>query len=318
MVENSPTTTSSTDEAVAVDHSLRRRSLFRGAAVLAGTAGVATLTTLAPTPAAAADGDAVQVGGSFSGSSPTSLTITPGEDPVLELTNTDGAALRLNLLDEDWDGALEPGDLAATASGPLTAVDYGNGPRTTYLATGVDLAATPVPVPIPPVRLLDTRSKAGRASILRSSSRATLDSQGRITPNSWIDVSLGSAEGEALLSAAFVNLTAVAPTAGGYLTVYAPGARPGVSSLNLNRGVTLSNAAFVALGTVYQDDYVVRIFSTTTAHVLLDLSGVVVALNPLGAEGRAGVGDRRSTRQARRAAALRKSLAGASRAPGQR
>jgi len=311
MVENSPTP-SSTDDEAAVDHRLQRRSLFRGAAVLAGTAGVA-LAALNQPSAAAADGDTVKVGGSHRGSSPTGLTITPGEDPVLELTNTNGPALRLNLLPESWNGALEPGDLVATATGPLTVVDYGNGPRTTFLATGVDLAATPVPLPVSPRRLLDTRSRAGREAILRASSASAVDARGRLTGGSWIDVAVGSAEGAAVLSAAFVNVTAVAPVAGGNVTVYAPGPRPGVSTLNLLRGSTLANAAFVALGVVYQDEYIVRIHTTTTTYLLLDLSGVVVALNPLGAEGggSSSLTGHRAGRQAKRAAALRKSLAGA-------
>lgn len=298
------------DEATA-GRPLERRRLFRGAAVLAGAAGVVALGSL-PTTADAADGQTLKVGGSYRGSGTTSLTIDAGDDPALKLSNPDGPALRLGLLDDAWDGELEPGDLAATVTGPLVGADFGDGPVTTYLATGVDLAATPVPVAVSPRRLLDTRRDSGGEAVLRSSSRSAQDSAGRLVAGAWIDVAVayGGQETGVLLSAAFLNVAAVLPTGDGYLTVYAPGSRPAVSSLNVTGGVTLANAAFVALGTVYQDYYVVRIYSSTTTHVLVDLSGAVLAFNPLGGEG--GVAGaqaaRRTSRQAKRAAALRRSL----------
>lgn len=302
---------------VAGSRSWERRNLFRGAAVLAGAAGVAALGAVNPAAADAADGDAVRVGGTYQGST-TSFTGL-GEDAALELSCGDGPALRFGLLDLGWPGELQPGEFAAEMAGPLVGVDYGFGAVTTSLVTGLELDATPVPMAVTPQRLLDTRRASGRKLILRSSSASALDARGRLVAGSWIDVGVAPDDkSQVLLSEAFLNVTAVLPSGNGYLTVYYPGAgtRPGVSSLNATAGLTMANAVFVHLGQVYEDYYIVRIYTSTTTHVLLDLSGVVSALNPIGAnagtthktDALSAAGARRLDRQAKRAAALKKSL----------
>lgn len=287
---------------------LQRRILLRGGAVLAGAAGATVLgAALAPSTASAADGDPVLAGKDNTETTSTSLTITSGSTPALTLSNPNGPGLRLSLIDNDWEGNLAAGELAGNEFGPLAGVDFGNGPETTYLATGKDLDMIPVAVAVPPGRLLDTRSAAGRTGIVRSSSSA-LSANGMLKANSWIDVAvLGSDDGFEV-SAAFLNAAVIDPTKNGYLTVYPPGDRPNVSTINFRTGVNLSNAAFVGVGEVYQGRYLVRIHSSQTTHILLDLSGAVLALASSGAEPSSKAMRRRTVRQAKRAALLKQSL----------
>jgi hypothetical protein len=80
----------------------------------------------------------------------------------------------------------------------------------------------------------------------------------------------------------FANLTVVGPAGNGFLTAYPTPAgaprtdgldRPASSSLNFVRGTpALANFALVRLG----DGARISIYSTTLAHVLLDLTAVSV------------------------------------------
>ena len=79
------------------------------------------------------------------------------------------------------------------------------------------------------------------------------------------------------------NLTVVAPTGAGYLTAYPTPEgeprtdgldRPAASNLNFARGTgSLANFTVVALGAGAR----LSIYTTTTAHVLLDLAAVSVS-----------------------------------------
>lgn len=288
---------------------LERRHLLRGGAMLAGAAGATVIgAALGSTPAAAADGDTVKVGQPFTGTTTTELTITGTIDPTLRLINKDGPSLHLNVQPTDFSPELDPGDIVATSEGLLVGVDYLS-PESVKVATSKDLDLLPLLTPNPPVRLLDTRSATSRDNnILRQSSSSAIDSQGRLTKNSYIDVAVSTSEGEYILSAAFLNVAVISPTADGYLTVYPPGTRPGVSTMNITRGINLSNAAFVSLDEIYQDAYIVRIHSSQTTHVLLDLFGANVGISPFGAEGalaKKRTASLRAARQDKRAAQLR-------------
>ncbi len=289
------------------DPLLRRRHLLRGSAVLAGAAVIGT--ALAPERASAADGGATLLGTANAAGNRTSITVdggTGGPDPALALNNADGPSLSLQPLPADWGGDLRVGEIANTTLGPLIGVDNGEGPEVTYLATAADLDSVPSLAPLAPTRVLDTRTTAGRASVLRTSA-AALDTDGRLKAGAWMDLAVAGLVPGIQLGAAFLNLTVAKPGRNGYLTVYLPGTtRPTASTLNFTAGQNLSNAAFAAL-TELLGAYAVRIYASQTTHVVVDLTGVLASGAPgtgtPGAQNRSV--HRRHARQAKLAQRLR-------------
>jgi hypothetical protein len=112
-----------------------------------------------------------------------------------------------------------------------------------------------------PRRILDTRSAdgvttrtplgAGRTIALQVTGRGNVPGGG--------------------VSAVVMNLTAVSPSVGGFLTVYPGPTKPNTSSINFSRGTNLANLVTVPVGT----DGKVRITNggTGTVHVLADVVG---------------------------------------------
>ena len=286
---------------------LNRRFLLRGGAVLAGAAGVTAVgAALGPTAAHAANGDPVTVGSTNSGSATTGLTITPGTSPALSLTNTGGPGLRLNSLGDDFD-ELAVGDLITTDLGPKIGVDLGNGPEAALVITDYDLTFLQLPVAIDPIRLVDTRKASGRTNIVDRSKAGALDTQGRLTAGSWVDVFVDTSTQDFEYGGVYLNVTVLNPLGNGYLTLYPGPDRPTASLINFNKGLNVSNGAFSAV----RDDgsqFLVRIFSSNTSHILVDLTGYTIgATNNLVAAKSTSKG--RAARQAKRAAQLRQRLA---------
>lgn len=280
--------------------SVRRRSLLRGGAVLAG-AGLAG-TALAQ-PAAAAPVNYVQLGADNPEVTTTGLTVngTTGDAdvPALSLTNADGPSLFLGPLDGAWNGTLGTGEIANTTYGPLIGVqdptqDDADTPVTTFLATGVDLEALPLPIAITPVRLVDTRTAGGRKGVIGSSTDP-FTADFKLRRNAYIDVLVAPTEDNFGLPSIFINLTAVEANQTGFVAAYPPGAYPGTSTLNVVKGQTVANGAFVAVRTV-GDYYAIRIFTTAECWIIVDITGAVAQGVPLGQSA------------ARRAAASRPSI----------
>lgn len=274
--------------------SLQRRRLLRGGALLAGAAGVAIAG--AAVPARAANGDPVLAGGETTATRSTRLTldaVAGRSQPTLSLDNPSGAALELSALPESWAGELGLGQIANLPTGPIVGIDHGGGVANAYLALSIDLDALSLPVAIPPQRILDTRTKDGRANILRASSGSALDSTGRLREGQWLDLALASTN-EATIDGIFANLTVTGSLTSGYLTVYPGGDRPATSSINFAAGKSLANGGFFATGLV-DEHYVVRIYTSATSHIILDISGFTGPATPPGA-GRAML-NRQSTRR---------------------
>ena len=262
--------------------SVRRRSLLRGGAVLAG-AGLAA--TAMAQPAAAADGDPVLIGADNAETTATGLTVTDGDADVaaLRLTNVDGPSLYLNPLDESWNGPLNLGEIANTNLGPLIAVgDPADSDAattvTTFLATGVDLDALPTPLAVTPVRLVDTRTAAGRKGIVASSANP-FTSDFKLRSGAYLDILVAPTSDTGNVPAVFINLTAVAANGTGFLAAYPSGDYPGTSTLNVVKGQTIANGAFVAVG-VLGDYYTIRVYSTAECWVIVDLTGAIVQGGP--------------------------------------
>lgn len=111
-------------------------------------------------------------------------------------------------------------------------------------------------VPITPSRVIDTRQVSGGGCIVGGTSRD-------ITVTAPIP---GGAAGAVVL-----NVTVVAPTAGGYLTVFPTGeSRPTASNVNFSSGQTVPNSATVKVGT---GGKVTVFVNSGCAHVLIDVAG---------------------------------------------
>lgn len=297
-----------------IERPLDRRLLLRGGAVLAGAAGATVVgAALGPTAAQAADGANLLSGKANACENTTVLTIdgaTGGPAPALSLVNKNGPGLRLNSLPDTFSSTLAVGDLAGSDYGPLVGVNVGAGVETSYLLTANDLALIPLATPRDvPIRRLDTRGGGpGLTNIVRKSSSTATDSSGRLTANSWIDVAIDPTTGPFEVTGAFLNMAVISPVANGYLTVYPPGDRPNTSTINFRTGVALSNAAFLSVGQ-FGTNYVVRVHSSQTTHVLLDYSGGVVnaSSEPATLAAKSDV-QRRAARQNKRATAMKAKL----------
>jgi len=117
--------------------------------------------------------------------------------------------------------------------------------------------------PLQPTRLLDTRSNSG-APVGPGQTRDVVTTGENLKPGLSIP---------ATASAVVVNVTAVRPTANGYVTVYPSGSnRPSTSSLNLKAGVTAPNLVTVKVG----NDAVggITLFNSGgSTHLLVDIAG---------------------------------------------
>ncbi|MEW2564951.1 right-handed parallel beta-helix repeat-containing protein [Streptomyces griseorubiginosus] len=112
--------------------------------------------------------------------------------------------------------------------------------------------------PVPPTRVLDTRSGLGTSSA------------GAVTAHAALPLDL-SARVPAGTTAVVLNLTVTRPTQHGYLTAYPDaGAMPGVSNLNFTAGETVANLAVVPLTDGKVDFYN---GSGGTFQVVADLEG---------------------------------------------
>lgn len=258
---------------------LARRGLLRGGAALAGAAaGALAIGAATAAPAHAADGDSLTIGEENDGETATALTIAAGAEPALSLNNDDGPSLRLQPLASDWPGQLAPGEMAGTDLGPIVGVDTPEGAVTTYLVTGVDLVDVPSPFVSGPTRLLDLRTVAGREAIRRRSSANALTADGKLRAGAWIDVATVLTGSDYTLEAIFANLTVVGGVRPGYASLYPPGAWPGTSTVNFVKDQIVANGTFVGTSVVL-GFHCVRIYTTSDAHFLLDVTGGVARGN---------------------------------------
>jgi hypothetical protein len=126
--------------------------------------------------------------------------------------------------------------------------------------------------PVTPARILDTRTGLGQSA------------PGPVGPNQTINVQVSGRGGVPATgaSAVVLNVTAVSPTAGGYLTVFPTGAsQPAISNINFNPGSVVPNMATVVLGTGGQ----LSVYNPAgSTHVLFDVVGYYAdATGPSGA-----------------------------------
>ena len=283
-----------------------RRGVLRGGAIAAGVAAGAVIAGATAQTASAANGDAVTVGGSFTGTAGTQLTTTGGATvPTLKLTNATGPTLQLTPVTTNPGGNLALGNILNTPDGPYIGVSDGaGGTMTTLLATGNDLAALPVPQAITPSRVLDTRNGANLNFIVDASSANPFDSAGRLKDGQWLDIAVADAAGDSTVEAAFLNLTVTGSLGSGFVTLCPPGPRPASSTINFGKGQTIANGAFIGAGVV-DTAFAVRVYARATTQILLDVTGYsVTAIPGPAAAAAAAMKARRATAKLRPSARL--------------
>lgn len=247
-----------------------RRALLRtgGVAVAATMAGLAVAEIATEGSASAAAGGPVTMGATNdAGTTSTSLTSADATGSTLELANTTPLA-PLRLVEQarpTAQPALTSGDLANYGGDLYYATGDPSGPLVGMVYS--EFTANQL-VPITPQRVLDTRYAGGRAKIVNAA--GNLDSAGRLLAGHSIDIDLSALEVAA--AAAYCNITVVGPLSGGWLTLWPGGTRPSVSSINFTANAVIAN--FAVTGTSATDT--VTIFTSTTTHVLLDITAFAV------------------------------------------
>ncbi len=123
---------------------------------------------------------------------------------------------------------------------------------------------------VEPVRLLDTRPSYGGSGAVAANSTTVVTVLGR-----------GGVPATGV-SAVVVNITAVSPSAPGYLTAYPTGtAVPNASTVNFAPGQVVPNLAFVKLGA--DGTFTIKNGSPTSTNVAVDLAGYVLGGTVTGA-----------------------------------
>jgi hypothetical protein len=257
---------------------------------------LAVAETVMASPASAAPGGNVVLGATNDGGT-TTTTVKSASTPgaTLSLNNTAGVA-PLSLVEQS---PPPPSPQPPLASGDL--VNYGgdlyyttgdpSGPLIGFVYTAITANQL---VTITPQRVLDTRTQTGRASIVGGSANLDPISHQLLGGRS---ITVSVADLVFAPDAVYGNLTAVLPPAGGYLTLWPGGPRPGTSSLNFAPKSIVANFAVTGVTSTATDD-TVTIFASSTTHVLLDVTAFAVGnpgqvLAPTGAAARSAAATNR-------------------------
>ncbi len=156
-------------------------------------------------------------------------------------------------------------NLVLVKVGPNGKVDFRNGSGGTVQIVA-DLAgyysgSGSALTPVDPVRLMDTRNGTGGVS-------------GPVAAGASVSLQVAGQAGvpSSGVTAVVLNVTAVAPAAGGYLTVYPDGTSvPGTSNVNFSPGQSVPNLVLVKVGPNGKVDF--RNGSGGTVQIVADLAG---------------------------------------------
>lgn len=235
---------------------LNRRALLRAGGVMAGIAGIAGYGATQAPEAGALAGQPVLMGQSNNAGTSSTGVVSAASVPTLTLTNSGrGAPLRLaKHTYSDW--VMGGGDLI-NVGGELAFAHADSVVGSVYTSVSASQL-----VPVRPFRIVDTRTAAGRASIVNRS--GSLDSTGRLLGGHTIEIDLGNQV--YLGTAVFANLTVTSAVSAGYLTLWPGGSRPGTSTLNYLTDQVVANFCVSGL-----NSDTVRLFAQTTTHVVLDV-----------------------------------------------
>jgi hypothetical protein len=268
------------DQGTVADGAVERRTaLRRGAAVLAGVAGLGVASAVNGSAANAAAGGPLVLGqANDSGTAATSLNSNTA-DTTLEVSNSGGSApLRVAVGTASVPDNSQAGDIFSidgfqdgTVGIPVYTHIAGDDqffPLSALIFT--DQVAIQ-PVPIVPTRVVDTRNAAGRQRLRAPA--GTLDSTGRIIGGRSVTLILSDLV--AGFGAVYANVVSTGSTAGGFLQIYPADPRPGASTVNFAAGQTIANFSLTSLnfdGT----DFSVKIFASVTSHAVVDVTAFAV------------------------------------------
>lgn len=269
----------------------RRRLLRRASGLAAGVAGAAVVgAAVAPSAAEAAPGGNFILGqDNDAGGNATGLSTNSGSQSTLELSNSNVTTGTIGVDTVDFVGAQvrlsppkattnpqvpamgEVGSLALTNDGTLWLVAEQNTADWVYTTfTANQLVA------IAPTRVLDTRSVAGRAHILDAA--GNLDGSGRLLGGHAINIDLSSFVNFG--TAVHANLTIVLPDTQGFASLLPGGqpinGQPSTSNVNYVATDVAPNFALCAIGADLGSNDVVKVYSSSTTHVLLDVFAFTV------------------------------------------
>jgi hypothetical protein len=247
-----------------------RRALLRASGVVAGIAGIGGYAAAKAPAAGAAAGDPILMGAYNQAGTASTLLVNNEHQPTLFLVN-EGAGAPLRLAEHAaGDYESDKGDLMNFDGDLRFAHDTGNAASVYTSHNAAQL------FPVTPFRAVDTRTRAGRANIANRT--GNLDSAGRLIGGHTIEIDLADYVHHG--RAVYGNVTVTQPVAGGYLTVWPGGSKPGTSTLNYSAGQTVANLCVSGL---YYND-VLHLYVERTTHVLLDIVAFVVgsleAINP--------------------------------------
>lgn len=266
----------------------RRRLLSKAGTVAATVAGAGAVSAAIASPADAAPGSNLIIGqDNDGGTATTALDNESINGATLELANDATAAVKgltkagapLTLV-PNGDYALGPvGSLGVSEDGTLwsTGKDPGTGAFADFVRTGSNSS---IVYPFAPIRMLETRPEqaGGKANILN---RSVLDSHGFLPGGKTLHLSLDS-----LLVwgwAVFANVTVVAGSKSGFLTVYPSGTPlPLASNVNFTPGQVVANFAAIGIGTYGTPPgsgeafNAISIYVNAPAKVIIDVAGAVV------------------------------------------
>jgi hypothetical protein len=259
----------------------RRVALRRGAAVLAGVAGLGVAAAAAAPGASAAPGDNLVLGeANVAGDVTTSVTSGSDTTATLSVANTgDGAPLNVALQTQQLPAAasvvgdLASFDLDANGSG-FASYTHVTGSEPDGPASGVVYTSwwSFQPVAIAPTRAVDTRLASGRTNIFPLSA---LDASGRLRGGQTVTLNLNEFANSP--GGVFANVTVTGPTGAGFITLFPGGTRPLTSNVTYTTNQTVSNFSFTAAD--FNPDtglMSLQIFTTTTTHVIFDITGLSV------------------------------------------
>ncbi|MEU1604428.1 hypothetical protein [Micromonospora matsumotoense] len=248
--------------------------------VVAGSGGAApaapAATPVDPAPVAAAPGEPIVIGRPNSPGVTTVTSAAPDGAATLALANATGATLELTRGDSHQLGTIDVGAIAVDPGG----LYVGNGSSVGYTAhAAFSTANATMLVPVPPTRLLDTRSAAGRARLLEGAGR--IDARGRVLAETLLIVHLRDIVeyGDGMLG----NITVADTTQGGFATVWGTGSLPTASTINwaaagqlLSNGVITQLGGYETVGGDYHPDVVGIYLQKSAAAVILDVTGLLV------------------------------------------
>jgi hypothetical protein len=264
------------DQGTAAEGAMERRAaLRRGAAVLAGVAGLGVAGALTSSPANADAGDNLVLGAqNDAGATTTSLT-SSADSGTLALSNSAaGAPLRVAVSESGISAQSVAGDIFSVdgaGDGSIALPVYthitGTGEDDLPLASLVFTDFTAFqPIPVIPTRVLDTRNAAGRSRLVNVPA-GTLDSTGRIIGGRSVTLSLADLIGSD--GGVFANVVSTGSTAGGFLQIYPAEPRPGASTVNFAAGQTIANFSFTGIDI---GAFTVKIFASVTSHAIVDVT----------------------------------------------